>query len=85
MARVVLAAKRKGGVLRRVAIEKGDSGGHVVEHQYEDKDGFPTHTEHHVFGEGEDEALLQHLIKHLALKSGDEDEGDYYDNEEDSE
>jgi hypothetical protein len=85
MARVILGAKRKGGVLGRLSVEKGDSGGHVVEHQYEDGSGFPTHTERHVFGEGEDDALLQHLIKHLALKSGDEDEGDYEANEEDSE
>jgi len=79
MARVVLTGKKRGEKLRRVAIEKADDGGHLVEHQFEDKDGFPTRSEHHVFGDGEDGKMITHLIEHLGLKPDEEDNA--YDNE----
>jgi hypothetical protein len=64
--------------LSHVEVHMGEKGGHVVKHifqqNYEPTDMASQTNEEHIFGAGEGEKLLDHLKKHLSIKSGEGEE-----------
>jgi hypothetical protein len=66
--------REKGKKLSHLEVSKGEEGGHVVKHVYEN-DGMTYHkpTEH-VFGADEGHEALAHIAKHAGIEAGDGDE-----------
>lgn len=59
--------KSQGRKLDHLRIHKGEGGGHIVEHHYQD-DGMVFHKPaQHVFGEDEGPEMLQHVAKHMGV------------------
>ena len=65
---------KKSGELDHLRLKEGESGGHIVEHQFSSSytpggDYVPAkETEPHVFGDGDGVKLVAHLIKHGNIK-----------------
>ena len=51
-----------------IRVERAKNGGHVVTHHHRH---FAHEPETHVFGPGEHEKLMSHLVKHLGLELPD--------------
>lgn len=58
-------------VLADLSVKKGTAGGHVVKHSFEYNRGpRPSHPdETFPFGEGQGQAVLAHIAKHLGIKT----------------
>ena len=65
---------KKSGELDHLRLREGESGGHIVEHQFSSSytpggDYVPAkETESHVFGAGDGVKLVAHMIKHGNIK-----------------
>lgn len=57
-------------VLEELSVKKGTAGGHVVKHEYQYNRGpGPSHpSETFPFGEGQGQAVMAHIAKHLGIK-----------------
>jgi hypothetical protein len=67
--------KKKKKELTGVEIKQGEKGGHVVTHRYTGGDEpWQSNEETFPFGKEDGEELLNHLKKHLAIKSGESEE-----------
>jgi hypothetical protein len=66
--------KSQGRKLDHLRIHKGEGGGHVVEHHFQE-DGLMYHKPaSHVFGADEGPEMLQHVAKHMGVTNPEQEE-----------
>ena len=75
-------------VLSRMEIEPTENDGHVVRHIYDagtNRLGMNHEPEIHAFGNGDGQAMLEHVASHLGIETADEAKQEEQDGDGDSE